>query len=77
MDMGKASASTTVRQRTKPARVGQDDILGHLDPRYKVERKLGEESSVTNSLAMLTALPEVDLGMECVSNTPSPSSFSF
>lgn len=25
-----------------------------------------EEGSVTNSLAMLTAIPEVDLGMECV-----------
>lgn len=29
-----------------------------------------EEGSVTNSLAMLTAIPEVDLGMEYV--TPSP-----
>jgi hypothetical protein len=45
-----------------------DDPFDHLDPRYKVERKLGEEGSVTNSLAMLTAIPEVDLGMECVSN---------
>jgi hypothetical protein len=44
-----------------------DDPFDHLDPRYKVERKLGEEGSVTNSLAMLTAIPEVDLGMECVS----------
>jgi len=43
-----------------------DDPFDHLDPRYKVERKLGEEGSVTNSLAMLTAIPEVDLGMECV-----------
>jgi hypothetical protein len=41
-----------------------------------VERKLSEEVSVTNSLAMLTAIPGVDLGMECVSNTPSPSPFS-
>jgi hypothetical protein len=46
-----------------------DDPFDHLDPRYKVERKPGEEGSVTNSLAMLTAIPEVDLGMECVSNT--------
>ena len=46
-----------------------DDPFDQLDPRYKVERKLGEEGSVTNSLAMLTAIPEVDLGMECVSNT--------
>lgn len=27
-----------------------------------------EEGSVTNSLAMLTAIPEVDLGMECVAS---------
>jgi hypothetical protein len=45
--------------------VGLSEIptFEHLDPRYKVERKLGEEGSVTNSLAMLTAIPEVDLGM--------------
>ncbi|KAN0115994.1 Hepatocellular carcinoma-associated antigen 59 domain containing protein [Russula decolorans] len=41
-----------------------DDPFDHLDPRYKVERKPGEEGSVTNSLAMLTAIPEVDLGMD-------------
>ena len=46
-----------------------DDPFDHLDPRYKVERKLGEEGSVTNSLAMLTAIPEVDLGMEYVAVT--------
>ena len=29
-----------------------------------------EEGNVTNSLAMLTAIPEVDLGMECVICSP-------
>ena len=29
-----------------------------------------EEGSVTNSLAMLTAIPEVDLGMEYVTFSP-------
>ena len=29
-------------------------------------KKASEDGSVTNSLAMLTAIPEVDLGMECV-----------
>ena len=29
-----------------------------------------EEGSVTNSLAMLTAIPEVDLGMEYVASPP-------
>lgn len=36
------------------------------DPQYKVERKPEEEGSITNLLSMLTATPEVDLGMECV-----------
>ena len=31
------------------------------------KEKEQEEGSVTNSMAMLTAIPEVDLGMECVS----------
>ena len=44
----------------------QDDIFSNLDPRYKVQRKPGEEGNVTNSLSMLTAIPEVDLGMEYV-----------
>jgi hypothetical protein len=44
----------------------QDDVFDKLDPRYKVERKVGEEGSVTNSLSMLTAIPEVDLGIKYV-----------
>lgn len=40
-----------------------------LSERWKTERKTTDEGSVTNSLAMLTAIPEVDLGMECV-NSP-------
>jgi Hepatocellular carcinoma-associated antigen 59 len=50
----------------QPAANAQDDLFDNLDPRYKVERKLGEEGSVTNSLSMLTAIPEVDLGIKCV-----------
>jgi hypothetical protein len=68
-----ATTTTTIANTTADSKpVGNtkdDDPFDHLDPRYKVERKLGEEGSVTNSLAMLTAIPEVDLGMECVSNT--------
>lgn len=71
---GKEPATTTIANTTAGSKpVGNtedDDPFDHLDPRYKVERKLGEEGSVTNSLAMLTAIPEVDLGMECVSNIP-------
>ena len=42
--------------------------LFRITDRYKVnqEKKEQEEGSVTNSLAMLTAIPEVDLGMEYV-----------
>jgi len=65
---GKESTATTVANTTvgsKPVgNAKDDDPFDHLDPRYKVERKLGEEGSVTNSLAMLTAIPEVDLGMD-------------
>ena len=31
-----------------------------------------EDGNVTNSLAMLTAIPEVDLGMEYVTRLPHP-----
>ena len=50
----------------------EDD--GPLDPlaeifRRKAIEKEREEGNVTNSMAMLTAIPEVDLGMECVVST--------
>lgn len=67
-DTGTGSTSATGAGTSAGA---QDDIFNNLDPRYKVERKLGEEGSVTNSLSMLTAIPEVDLGMECVYH-PNP-----
>lgn len=39
--------------------------LFKIDERYRIERKIvDEEGNVTNSVAMLTAIPEVDLGME-------------
>jgi hypothetical protein len=66
-DKGKGSSTSTTADTTagtKPVGSAQDDLFDHLDPRYKVERKHGEEGSVTNSLAMLTAIPEVDLGMD-------------
>ena len=40
-----------------------------VDPKGK-EKKDQEEGNVTNSLAMLTAIPEVDLGMEYVLAQP-------
>ena len=42
------------------------DELYHVSERWKSDNRLADEGSVTNSLAMLTAIPEVDLGMEYV-----------
>jgi hypothetical protein len=76
-----ATSTNTAAAQLEPSGNAQDDLFSNLDPRYKVERKPGEEGSVTNSLSMLTAIPEVDLGMECVSSlilqtSLTPSSFS-
>lgn len=38
--------------------------LYQIDDRYRVKKKELEEGSVTNSMAMLTSIPEVDLGIE-------------
>lgn len=46
--------------------------LFKIDERYRIEKKVAdEEGNVTNSVAMLTAIPEVDLGMEYVTHSPS------
>ena len=38
--------------------------LYHMTHRFNAQKAVDEEGNVTNSLAMLTAIPEVDLGME-------------
>lgn len=43
----------------------QDELFRIAD-KWKVEKKDAGDGSVTNSLTMLTAIPEVDLGMEYV-----------
>lgn len=40
------------------------DELYRIAERWKTEKKVADEGSVTNSLTMLTAIPEVDLGMD-------------
>ncbi|KAG5648772.1 hypothetical protein DXG03_000121 [Asterophora parasitica] len=60
--------------RSKPRDDSDDDEKGPPDPqealyaladRWKVDKqKPAEDGSVTNSLTMLTAIPEVDLGMD-------------
>lgn len=60
--------------RSRPLEAAKDtsgpadpqDELYRVSERWKTDKKPGDEGSVTNSLAMLTAIPEVDLGMECV-----------
>jgi Hepatocellular carcinoma-associated antigen 59 len=41
----------------------KEDLLKFED-KYKTQNTKLQEGSVTSSLAMLTAIPEVDLGME-------------
>lgn len=45
-----------------PGENAQDEFS--LSERWKGEKKAADEGNVTNSMAMLTAIPEVDLGME-------------
>ena len=61
--------------RSKPREEGDkkkpldpQEALYQVPERWKVEQKktTAEEGSITNSMAMLTAIPEVDLGMEYV-----------
>ncbi|KAG8978207.1 hypothetical protein FRB90_008560, partial [Tulasnella sp. 427] len=50
----------------KPEENAPHDPLAQLyqiDDRYKIQKKELDEGSVTNSMAMLTAIPEVDLGI--------------
>lgn len=64
--------------RSKPREDSDDEDKAPIDPqealyniadRWKVEKQklTTDVGSVTNSMTMLTAIPEVDLGMECVS----------
>jgi hypothetical protein len=50
----------------KASVVDPQDELYRVSERWKSDKKAADEGSVTNSLAMLTAIPEVDLGMEYV-----------
>ncbi|KAG1873582.1 hepatocellular carcinoma-associated antigen 59-domain-containing protein [Suillus subalutaceus] len=47
---------------SKPGTNAQDQFS--LSERWKGEKKAADEGNVTNSMAMLTAIPEVDLGMD-------------
>lgn len=51
---------------TAPGPVDPQDELYKVSERWSTNKKTENEGSVTNSLAMLTAIPEVDLGMEYV-----------
>lgn len=45
---------------------GPKEELLKFEDKYRTQNTKVQEGSVTSSLAMLTAIPEVDLGMECV-----------
>lgn len=63
-----------IRSRPRDDSEGKDkgpvdpqEALYQLADRWKVDKqKPTDDGSVTNSISMLTAIPEVDLGMECV-----------
>jgi hypothetical protein len=44
--------------------VDPQEELYRISDRWKVDKKAADEGNVTNSMAMLTAIPEVDLGMD-------------
>lgn len=47
-----------------PEGQGSKDELLKFEDKYKTQNTKLQEGNVTSSLAMLTAIPEVDLGME-------------
>ena len=56
-----------IRRGTKEDSSNDDgpiDPLAEIFRRKAIKEKEQEEGNVTNSMAMLTAIPEVDLGME-------------
>lgn len=63
---GERGEKTEEEEPPKP--VDPQEELYRIAEKFKKQTsKQQEEGSVTNSLAMLTAIPEVDLGMEYVS----------
>ncbi|EIM87882.1 uncharacterized protein STEHIDRAFT_94716 [Stereum hirsutum FP-91666 SS1] len=66
MKLRHAQNSSTPDPEAAPKYLDPQEELYRLSEKYKVEKKAqpNEEGSVTNSLAMLTAIPEVDLGMD-------------
>lgn len=55
-------------EEEEPAAFDPQEALYNIADRWKVEKQkpTTDVGSVTNSLSMLTAIPEVDLGMEWV-----------
>jgi len=50
--------------KDKPGPIDPQDELYRVSERWNTNKKSTDEGSVTNSLSMLTAIPEVDLGMD-------------
>lgn len=74
----KARRAKAIAEGTASASAPQpstEEAIASLDPRdelyriaekYRIDKKPVVEGNVTLSAAMLTAVPEVDLGIECV-----------
>jgi hypothetical protein len=54
--------SDNVSSEESGSREPQDELFDGA--RWNIGKKSGDDGSVSNSLTMLTAIPEVDLGME-------------
>jgi hypothetical protein len=54
------------KDQEKQRNADPQDELFLIADRWKFGKKEGDEGNVSNSLTMLTAIPEVDLGIECV-----------
>lgn len=68
MKLRRAQDGSTDDSKMNPSKPldPQDEFVRLMEQYKNQSGKKLEEGNVTNSLAMLTAIPEVDLGMECV-----------
>jgi hypothetical protein len=55
--------NSSLFSKSKRSKDSKDDLY-KIEDRYKLDKKEVAEGNVTLSTAMLTAIPEVDLGIE-------------
>ena len=64
MKARKGNQDTEIEDQKETGEDPNAALFKQLPDGLKTAQKAAEEGNVTNSLAMLTAIPEVDLGME-------------